>query len=353
MGMGIILSALSSGGKAAADTIDQDMKADRESQLLEQRSDLEQRKAIALAQFNNDLQNAPMNRAGASVAEAMKNEVPVTAAPVQGLTGADPKSAYREPDGSATTGIIGDAKQVAEIRARAQAMPDDNPDKAGLIAQLDRQTASDQKTADDAVAGQTRMPTREEAVAAATKTALARGDLQAVAALKAINTDKYSTLAAGATLFDSTTGRVVLTNNSNTDRELIRADAALARVQAKTESNEYIAELKASIGKLGGGSNSPKMQSIAYMEAHPDLFTQKDIQSVMLERPAINEADIATRIIQSDPNAGTKRAISADDAVAKAKAITSALRGAPVGAPPAAATGQKALTYDPATGGFK
>lgn len=104
------------------------------------------------------------------------------------------------------------------------------------------------------------------------------------------------------------------------------ADAALDRVTAKADAAREIAEMKLSFTKLGGEKASPKMQTITYMEAHPELFTKAEIHGVMLDRPSMSAIDIATKIMSSDPNAGTKRAMSVDDAVAKANALITALR---------------------------
>ena len=100
------------------------------------------------------------------------------------------------------------------------AMPDASPDKAPMLAQLNRQFGADTATNQGIVAGQMRDQTSPEIIESAHEAAVRAGDVGAVTTLKALAVDKNIKLGANEMLFNTTTGKSVV---SNTAGEKIRA----------------------------------------------------------------------------------------------------------------------------------
>lgn len=247
--MGILLSAMAAAGDAGVNSMDQNIKQQnlldaenlrqQNSMVTDQRrSELETQKAKVLADYAEGIKNAPLNRFTAIAQQKMGEAVPVTAAPVTTLSGNDPNQSYA---GEAADGKGLDPSHTPNMIERIKALPDDNPDKAGMLAQLQRQSGSDNQTAQDSVAGQTRKMTATEATEAALA-AVKANDLQAYIAAKAALGDKYLTVPDNASLIDTTTGKVAFSNTGGRDLALEREDRKDARSAADIDSREKIAQ---------------------------------------------------------------------------------------------------------------
>lgn len=172
---GIIGGALAGAGQAVGQIADQNTKLWDEQALQTQRSELETKKAIAVAKAAQEIKDAPLNRIGAAAQAKLGEEVPVTSKPVTTLTGND-AGASNDESGQRMGGFTGD---LAKARADVMAMPD-GPDKVAALAQLERQVAGDQAEADKGIIGKTRKRTSQEALDAAVDEARVK-DLPAVA----------------------------------------------------------------------------------------------------------------------------------------------------------------------------
>lgn len=251
--MGILLSAMAAAGDAGVKSMDQNIEQMNRMDLDSSRADLEQKKQVAIMQARAQIDNAPSERAGALIRDSAQGEAPNIASPVAMLSGTDPQSPYKAADGSPTVGFHG---SYDDAKAKVMAIPDEGLRNEGL-AQLERQRAADTATA-QATAG-THPRTPDEAMADAIQQAKAKGDLQALAVLKAAAPEKFTKLADGEMLIDSTTGRPVLTNTTKSDRQIaveqykeLHADsrAALDRqnrmdiARLKDDDPQFVKELK-------------------------------------------------------------------------------------------------------------
>lgn len=222
MGLGLLFAGVSGAGTAVESSLASQQKSDqdqrRESALINQRSQLEAEKEKRL----QEIKDAPIKRLQDAAQRFGSEDVPVTAtaatvAPVKatgpaGLLAAGLQDGIKVPD-------------YAYARAQLDKLTDDNPDKAGLIAQLERQHAGDQnsaqvsaqKAADDSVAGQTRKRTNSEALDAAVDWAK-QNDLPAYAAGKGLIADKTMSVGEGSTIINPQTGKVIFSNSAKADR---------------------------------------------------------------------------------------------------------------------------------------
>ncbi len=246
--MGIILSALAAAGDAGVQSINQNIGQQNQLDLMAQqhkntqeldvqRSALEEQKQRAIMQAKADIDNAPMKRAGELVRQSAQGEV-MDQVPDPTETNGD----YVDKDGVLRkTGVHGSfAKMRADVMAATNLSPDD---RAYALSQIDKQYES---AVDLAQAGNApRMRSPAEAMADASQKALANGDLQAFGALKTAAGDKFITVPDGANLFDSTTGKQILTGTGKADRQIVHEDAADARQQARLDAQLALEDKRA------------------------------------------------------------------------------------------------------------
>jgi hypothetical protein len=223
-GLGIIGQALAAGlsgaGEGMAAGVQQDMKDQSRAKEIEEMRDAEIAKSSAIARYTNSLVNAPADRAGALIRASAAGEVTGEPKPVTNLTGADPTSQYQTPDGSPVEGLKGN---YVDLKAQLSRIADPN-DRAAALAQLDRQFAADTASA-KAIAGP-RMRTPDEALADAIQKAKASGDLQALAALKAMIPDKTLKIGKDEAIVDAANpSRVIFANTAGTDKERMKIEA--------------------------------------------------------------------------------------------------------------------------------
>lgn len=164
--MGIVLGALGGLGESMQRYAETNQKAwldDENSAKRSQReSDLSLEREKTMAEFKNNLANAPLTRLGAKAKELAGQEVPVTADRVTEATGRGAQE-YEGPESQRpSAGIVGN---YAEMAAQAKNLPPE--DQAPYLAQLKKQFGSDQQEAEQAVAGKTRKRTADEALSAA------------------------------------------------------------------------------------------------------------------------------------------------------------------------------------------
>lgn len=326
----VIGGAMEGGGGAYLHSQQSAQEASQKQDLVKMSAQVELQKEQAIASYKNDLVNAPTNRAGGLIATAMQQVVPVTASPVTQLSGNDPTSPYHSdalPDSNTGKGL--DPAQTPDLIKRIQALPDDNPDKADMLKQLQRQQGSDQAAANAEVAGKTRAPTSDEANEAAKKAALAGGDLQALAALKASGQDKYMKFGEGDTIWDSTTGKVLFSNTGKADRQAAHDDAVRDRDADRNDSRERMSadRLEAMFTRLGkSGQGTSLTQNVDMLKAMKNAdgtpaYSDTDIRNFIFNKKETSIDDLAGKILTSDPNAGSKRAITPQEAVQKALAL--------------------------------
>ena len=187
--MSIIMGALGGAGAAMEDVFGARLKSDmaRENELAvgKQRSDLELQRQQTLVVFQENLRNAPLTRLGAKAKDFAGQDVPLEAekvAPVTTTNGILDRARMVGVDGlpiqqqgesrGLATGQPGGTKSIDEMKANI--MKDasiSKEDKAGVIAQLDRQAAqangANQEQANATVAGKTRKRSNGEALDAA------------------------------------------------------------------------------------------------------------------------------------------------------------------------------------------
>jgi len=259
---GLITAALSGAGKGIAQSAeDYQKQADVEANaarskateldLAKARADLQVEAARRIEEAQLAMKNKPNVTAGNYIKEALAAGVPVEAAPVTQLSGADPNSAYVDPSGAPTTGLTGD---YASLKERLSRIPDPELRKTALD-QLDRQLAADTAAAAQAVQGKTRPATREDAIAAAAERALAAGDVAAYNAAKALQGEKYIKVDENQTLLDKS-GKVVYSNKGKDDRALELEDRKDARQERMLAAQERIAGLRIDAGEARADSRA-------------------------------------------------------------------------------------------------
>ena len=331
--MGILLAAMAAAGDQAVKSIDGDEAQQNALDRLTLQSKLETQKALTVQQAQHDLTNEASNNAGDYLQAAKAQGVPLTAAPVTGLTGADPNSDYRDPTGAPTLGIKGDDTFVNGILAKARALPDSDPDKAGFLAQLQRQKGSDQDAANEAVEGQTREPTNAEAMQNAAAAAAKDGDFAAYNALRTAGNDRYIKMGEGDNIYDQTTNKMVTNNTSKLDRQMALEDLRNDRQNARLDSNERIAaaRLEALVSK-GGNDSTALIQNIKYLKSLG--YDNQKIDNFIYDKKEASTSDIAVKLMSSDPLAGGPKALTMEGAVQKAISLQAALKASAGTAPP-------------------
>jgi hypothetical protein len=127
------------------------------------------------------------------------------------------------------------------------------------------------------------------------------------------------------------------------DVQTARTEAYAAKTQAQYDA--AMAKLEAGLAKAGSG-NTDFDKKVALLKESG--ATPTDIANFIMERKQPSMEDLANGFLKSDPNAGTKKAMTPEDAYAKAKtlrALTKSLdSSAP--APAAAPTGRASASAD-------
>lgn len=252
--MGIIGGALAAAGDAGANSMDKRLQIMGQQQLDESRSALETQKQKAILDYQNTLQNAPMTRAGTLLREGTADQVLDQAPQITNLSGN-----LANDDGTVSHGLAGN---YDDLKAKLSQIK--NPtDRATALDQLNRQFQTDVDAAQSGRELRNRTP--EEALSYAMEQAKARGDLQALAALKTASVDKLMVLPDGGTLYDTTTGKVVMSSSSNKDERLDKQIAARDALESKRE------DARAAL-IAGGNKDSPFIKELKsmYPEGSPE-----------------------------------------------------------------------------------
>lgn len=263
MGMGLFLAGLSGGGNALADSAVANQKFSDEQSLLRERSNLEEEKAKRIAEFSNQLQNAPLNRAGTFVRQASQQQAisPVDQAPSsigasQGGIGVTP--------GTSTSGTWGDinasskalqpsrnAEQLEILKGELAAEKD--PEN---IAALQREIArvsqtvpvsseASQKSLNATPGAKQNKLSHQEIIQLAYQSALDAGDLQAATQLKSMIPDKTLTVAKDAAIVDAADpSKVIFANTSGTDKERMKIEADRRLQETKGRQNAILEAMK-------------------------------------------------------------------------------------------------------------
>lgn len=296
--VGLALGAASGLGQAAQRVGEQMQKADDQKELMAMLQDAEAQKAERIARFNNDLANAPMNRAGKYLQDAVGTDVPQTAPTVTSLSGYMGADNTTKADGSPNVGMVG---SVDELKAAANALTDPK-ERTAALAQIDQQQQAEQGLVGTAFQGATRAPTLGEAIKSAQQKAAEAGDMQAYQALKTMGTDRFMSVADGAALIDTNTGQLVFQNGDKADRYDKRTEAmekrtllmldTLSQQQANNLARTNIASLDTDI----------KSKTTQIGALNDQLLTAKD-----KEKPEI-KAQIKALMEEISDAEGEKRA---------------------------------------------
>jgi hypothetical protein len=232
----ILAGAAQGAGKAGEDIADANTKQWNAQDLLKQQADLGLAKEQALATFNNNLKNKPINDAVQYMADAGTTQLPVVAAPITKL---DQNSFDGAKAGEVPIGMQGDLaamrSQYTDMLSNPNATDSQREDIKGILAQLDTQAASQNKFAQDSVVGQTRAPTHAEIVQAAQQKAIDSGDGSAYAALKQITSDNYITVPDGGTIFDKNTGAIIGSPGMTKDQRQLAHDERVAAMHNSSQ----------------------------------------------------------------------------------------------------------------------
>ncbi len=239
--MGAIGQGLSAAGYSAGDLY-------AKGSLMDAQNALEEQRMMRLAEFRDKLdqqgearKRAPLNRLQGLMAAEAGADVPVEAAPVTRLSGA---GAPTHVDGSASSGLRGDPEAIRrDAMAQLAKMPE-GPAKdeviASFSAQFGKQFATDMQSNRDAVAGQTRKRTPDEAFDAAMGKAKTT-DLEAYAAGKPLQSEKTITVPDGATVLDKN-GKVIFSasgiKDARQNEHENRLDARMRESQAASEARQ-------------------------------------------------------------------------------------------------------------------
>lgn len=242
---GIILGAMGGIGDAAQQIGQQENHLYDQEQLAQMTSDLEQQKQVALENLRHqnsldtyqqlqNMQDAPMNRATQAMQSVANTPVPVQAPTIPlSQAGSDDMGNYGDMPWQDGKGL--DLQKDPSLLARIQAMPDSDPNKAGMLNQLQRQLAFTQGVADKNVQGQTRTLGPDE-VLSNTLEKLKTSDPQAYIALsqlqaKPMIVGKDSTVLGG-------NGQVLYRDNSSALLELANI-ASREKIAAANNATQY------------------------------------------------------------------------------------------------------------------
>jgi len=240
--MGWLDGFVGGAGAAMADTANQQMQEAEKARLAQINADLDQKKVIAIYQAQNDIQNAPLNRFAALAQQEATKDEPVAPAPVTETTGILDPSAMGGVDGLPiqTQGgnDVGLSGNIAALRRQIMLTPVSQmsaEDRAGALAQLDAQADQQRQANADAVAGQTRKRTPDEAEQAAFEKAKF-SDPQAYLAAQPLMTPKTGELADGAILYNKQNGQIIMQNDNKAKLAQLHEDSRDARAQAAQDA---------------------------------------------------------------------------------------------------------------------
>ncbi len=329
MGMGLLMSGLGALGKSVATSAeayqkykDEQDAADKKTKaasdlsdknnlaavdLMKQRIALEEEKDNRVREANA----APLKRMGESVSRFANEEVPVTADPVTTSTVAGAQAAGLK------NGITGE--NYADMMKMAQLMPDDNPDKADLINQLQKQQTSDQGIAQKGLLGATRRRTSDEAMAAGRDEMVAKGDLQAVEA-----GDKANAVTVAGKRQQAQDERNIRQDETN-NRKI---DAQEAYNQRREERMDRISEMELQHKKSQAKRDDDKATTAEIKEQR--AATSKALDGVNADIRSLEKEAANTMLLPQQKDVIDRQLTSARK---EAKLHRSALAGAGLDAP--------------------
>ena len=291
---GLIASALAGGLTGAAE-------AGGKALFEQMKSDLEEQKALRIAEATEARKNAPMERFSGLVSAKMGEQVPVEAAPVTQSTAEGAQAAGLQ------SGLVG--------MTREQVAAYQNPD---MLAQYDRQIAEDKRIAQEKVAGQTRPRTLQEATKAANEESFANDP--------------------GAYLAGKT-----LTAADKQDLEQLKIISnekiAQARIDQRDRSDDKRFEaMMARIESIGGKSadQTALIQNAEYLKKLG--WNSDKIEKFILDKKEIPIEDTAAKFLAADIT-GT---MTPEDAARKAVALRAKVRELSLPSQAPSAPGQSA-----------
>ena len=280
---GLIASALAGGLTGAAE-------AGGKALFEQMKSDMEEQKALRIAEAAETRKNAPMERFSGLVSAKMGEQVPVESAPVTQSTAEGAQAAGLK------SGLVGMTREQVEAYK--------DPD---MLAQYDRQMIEDQRLAQEKVAGQTRPRTLQEATKLAKEESFANdpGAYLAGQTLTAADKEEIEQLKIAS-------------------REKIEQ----ARIEQRDRSDDKRFEaMMARIESIGGGKSANQTALIQNAEYLKTLgYDSNKIEKFIFDKKEIPIEDTAAKILASDitgtmtPEEAAKRAVALRNAVSKASA---------------------------------
>lgn len=307
--MSLALGLLSGLGKGMSDLADENMRRDaelqrdlRQNQFQTDRDARLESLAVQRAKAVEEIKNAPLIRLQAKAQEMAGQEVPQEAAPVTNLSGKGVSSIDGKP---ITGGFTGDPRKAL---AAANALPDSNPDKQGIIQQIRSQVAAEQAANQEAVAGKTRPRTADEAFESALEWAKT-ADLPAFAAGRGLASEKTVTVPDGATIIDKK-GRVIFDNTaSKAERENARQDRLDARQQLAEDARdqrqlnflaaqEKLADIKNGVNSKGVSREERMRYTSLFTEAGRRMADVQKTINTLRQNPLYSMAAAGSREAQ-------------------------------------------------------
>ena len=196
---------------------------------------------IRKEQRTQERAEAPLKRFAAAGREAAGQEVPVDAAPVTMASGQDPMLAANTA-GQADPITSGMTGKYADLVAKAKYLPVE--DQKPYLDQLKRQFGADQADAINAVAGQTRKRTSDEAVNVALENTKLN-DPMAYAAGLPLSRSKTLTVKDGDTILDAGTMKPIYSNAKDKNTPAALQEYEYAQRQGYAGSfNDWATEQK-------------------------------------------------------------------------------------------------------------
>lgn len=281
--MGILMGALGGIGNALHEQAQAETKSSmaRENELAvgQQRSDLELQRQQTMAEFTNNMKNAPLNRLSAKAKELSGQEVPVQAEPVTSLSGSDPGL---DPETGATAGT---QENYADLVALAKSLPVE--DQQPYLDQLKRQFGADTETAQAGILGKTRKRTADESLQAAADYAKVN-DLSAYADYEArIGKPLRDEKRVG--ILDKREEHQDVTNNRRLDIQ----ENFNASHEAWQRSMAVVAESRASRAESNQNTRADKTERqsnrVAISSVLKDIATQEDKIQIKLLDPMLDD----------------------------------------------------------------
>ena len=352
MGMldALALGLVSGAGQGLATSAQEYGKYQVAQSLQQQASDLAQAKQIAIDQATYERTNAPLDRAGQAVKDALAVPVQVIAPAITSLSGdgqvgmGGQEAANPNSTATPTTGLQGNLKQYTDIINDPNTPADV---KAGLTSQLNAGIAYDQAAAQKAVAGQTVMPTRMQALESTKDAMLARGDAQGAAAISTILNGENIIIPRGGSVYNVATGKMGV-NQTAEDMTNARVAIALSKNDQEQAHNQAMENLGlARVNAQIASAATPKDALRVKLDAINDPSTPPDIVSQLKESlnprgATMSKTQYLTEIAKSAALGG-----QTFDPIKAAHDFDVINGKTPV------TQGARPLAFDPATGLFK